>query len=331
MYRIWYVRFFIIKRVKETDAIFKRGWTHMFVKRLTIEHFGRFGYKSVNFCDTLNVIAGEDTRAVFAALNVALCNRLLRLQVSPYCISEKSRIYAETDLNGTPCISETTYCADSVDHCKARIYRDGRLLSEEEGNALFRVSLEEEECSFFINRYDYVRYVPFVELDFSNKLEKYRKAMQGEDSQNFAARTDGISLTHTFRRELKRFFRDFLPRQICPEKQLRLILDRDGRFSAEGVRPRRDFNAMEEVLFQFSCFSEVNRFWGMVQKTMGRTLKKPLFITLLMDSLDQSVPLSPFLVRAVPSDRQAFIFTEDKNIEKRLTGSADGINLIRIF
>ena len=61
----------------------------MFVKRLTIEHFGRFGYKSVNFCDTLNVIAGEDTRAVFAALNVALCNRLLRLQVSPYCISEK--------------------------------------------------------------------------------------------------------------------------------------------------------------------------------------------------------------------------------------------------
>ena len=34
----------------------------MFVKRLTIEHFGRFGYKSVNFCDSLNVIAGEDTR-----------------------------------------------------------------------------------------------------------------------------------------------------------------------------------------------------------------------------------------------------------------------------
>lgn len=47
----------------------------MFVKKLTIEHFGRFGYKNFHFCDSLNVIAGEDTRAVFAALNLALCNR----------------------------------------------------------------------------------------------------------------------------------------------------------------------------------------------------------------------------------------------------------------
>ena len=169
----------------------------MFVKRLTIEHFGRFGYKSVNFCDSLNVIAGEDTRAVFAALNVALCNRLLRLQVSPYCISEKSRIYAETDLNGTPCISETTYCADSVDHCKTRIYRDGRLLSEEEGNALFRVSLEEEECSFFINRIRLCEVCSVCGIGFFQQAGEIPKSDAGRRQSEFC-RTHRRDKSHAY-------------------------------------------------------------------------------------------------------------------------------------
>ena len=55
----------------------------MYIKKLTIEHFGRIEYKSFTFCESLNVIAGENAQAVFAALCVALCNRLLRFQVSP--------------------------------------------------------------------------------------------------------------------------------------------------------------------------------------------------------------------------------------------------------
>ena len=72
----------------------------MYIKKLTLEHFGRFEYKSFHFCDSLNVIAGENTQMVFAALCVALRNRLLRFQVSPYCLMGNSRIYAEIEAGG---------------------------------------------------------------------------------------------------------------------------------------------------------------------------------------------------------------------------------------
>lgn len=302
----------------------------MFVKKLTLEHFGGFEYKSLNFCDFLNVIAGEDTRAAFAALNVALCNRLLRLQVSPYCFSEKSRVFAEIESNGAMYISETEYCADAADHSATRLYSGGRPLAGEECHALFRESLEEEECSYFINRYDYARYVPFKELEFSRKLAEYREAMRSEDRMSFAARTDGIGLTHTFRRELKKFYGEFLPREICSAKRLRLILNEDGVFSVKDVRLRSDLSRTEEVLFQFSCFLEVNRFWGEVQRTMGRTVNKPLYVTALVDNIDRGVAFSPFTAQLLSMGRQVFIFTADRGIGKRIEGlrTENAVNIL---
>lgn len=295
----------------------------MYIKKLTIEHFGRIEYKSFNFCESLNVIAGEDTRAVFAALCVALCNWLLRFQVSPYCLMENSRIYAEIEAGGADYVSETVYCADTPEHCATNVYCDRRKLTEEERRAVFYVSMEEEECSYFVNRYDYCRYVPFAELDYSQKLAEYRKALQEENRQEFSERTDGAGTTHTFRRELKKFCDGFLPQPIRIEKQLLLTMDEDGAFLAKDVRPRMDLSATEEVLMQYLCFLEVNRFWNEVQKLMGRTAKKPLFISALPDHIDYCVDLASLLEQALELNRQVFLFTGDKDIKKRLDATKE--------
>ena len=186
----------------------------MYIKKLTLEHFGRFEYKSFHFCDSLNVIAGENTQMVFAALCVALRNRLLRFQVSPYCLMGNSRIYAEIEAGGADYVSETVYSADASEHCETNVYCGRRKLTEEELRATFHVSMEEEECSYFVNRYDYYRYVPFAELDYSKKLAEYRKSLQEENRQAFSERTDGAGTTQTFRRELKNFCYGFLPQPI---------------------------------------------------------------------------------------------------------------------
>lgn len=288
----------------------------MFVKKLTLEHFGRFEYKSFHFCDSLNVLAGEDTRAVFAALCVALCNRLLRFRVSPYCFSENSRIYAEIEAGGADYVSETVYSADAPEHCETNVYCGGRRLTEEERRTVFHVSLEEEECSYFVNRYDYYRYVPFAELDFAKKLAEYRSGLQEENRQEFSERTDGAGTTHTFRRELKRFCNGFLPQPIRLEKRLWLTMDEDGSFLSEDVRPRTDLSTTEEVLFQYSCFLQVNRFWGGMQRVMGCTVEKPLFISALVDNIDESICLSPLLAEALFLGKQVFLFTDDKKIER---------------
>ena len=288
----------------------------MFLKKLTIEHFGRIEYKSFNFCESLNVLAGEDTRAVFAALCVALCNRLLRFQVSPYCLMENSRIYAEIEAGGADYVSETVYSADAPEHCETNVYCGRRKLTEEERRAVFHVSMEEEECSYFVNRYDYYRYVPFAELDYSKKLAEYRKALQEESRKEFSARTNGIGLTHTFRKILKNFCDEFLPKQFRIEKRLWLTMDEEGCFSAKDVQPRKDLSATEDTLLQYFCFLEVNRFWGEVQKAMGRTVQKPLFISALVDNIDESICLSPLLAEALSLGKQVFLFTDDKKIER---------------
>ena len=291
----------------------------MFVKKLTVEQFGRIGYKSFSFEQPLTIFAGEETEEIFAALCVVLDNRLLRLQTTRYCFTEKSKLYAEIEKDGKVYTAEAAYDESAPNHCVARIYCGGRLLSNEERTAVFQTSFEEEECSYFINRYNYNRYVPFAELDFTKKLSDYRQGLQEENRHIFSARTDGIGLTHTFRKVLKNFCDKFLPQQLRIEKRLWLTMDEKGRFLAtKDALPHMYLPATEDTLLQYFCFLEVNRFWGEVQKAMGRTVQKPLFISALADNIDFCIELDPLLEQVLRLDRQVFLFARDKNIEDRV-------------
>ena len=142
--------------------------------------------------------------------------------------------------------------------------------------------------------------------------------MQEENRQEFSERTDGAGTTHVFRRELKNFCEVFLPKPIRIEKRLWLTMDEDGGLLSKNARADRIFSETEKVLFQYLCFLEVNRFWNDVQKAMGRTVQKPLFISALPDHIDDCVDLTELLGQTLESGRQVFLFTGDKNIERRL-------------
>ena len=293
----------------------------MFVKKLTVEQFGRIGYKSFLFEQPLTIFTGEETEEIFAALCVVPDNRLLRLQTTRYCFTEKSKLYAEIEKDGKVYMEEAAYDESAPNNCVVRIYCGGRLLSNEERTAAFQTSFEEEECSYFLNRYDYSRYVPFAELDFAKKLADYRQGLQEENRHIFSARTDGIGLTHTFRKVLKNFCDKFLPQQLRIEKRLWLMMDDEGSFSAKDVSPRKDLSATEDTLLQYFCFLEVNRFWGEVQKAMRRTVQKPLFIGALAYKIDFCIDLASLLKSALGLDRQVFLFTSDEDIGERLQGA----------
>lgn len=291
----------------------------MFVKKLMVEQFGRIGYKSFLFEQPLTIFAGEETEGIFAALCVVLDNRLLCLRTTRYCFTEKSKLYAEIEKDGKVYTAEAAYDESAPNHCVARIYCGGRLLSNEKRTAVFQTSFEEEECSYFIDRYDnYSRYVSFAELDFTKKLADYRQGLQEENRHIFSARTDGIGLTHTFRKVLKNFCDKFLPQPLRIEKRLWLMMDDEGSFSAKGVQPRKDLSATEDTLLQYFCFLEINRFWGIVQNATGRTIQKPLFIGALADNIDFCIDLGSLLKSALGLDRQLFVFTRDKNIAERI-------------
>ena len=139
----------------------------MFIKKLTVEQFGRIGYKSFSFEQPLIIFAGDATEEIFAALCIMLDNRLLRLQTTRYCFTETSKFYAEIEKDGKVYTAEAAYNENAPGRCTVRVCSDGRL-SDAERTAAFQTSIE-EECSYFVNRYDYYRYVPFVELDHTKK------------------------------------------------------------------------------------------------------------------------------------------------------------------
>ena len=293
----------------------------MFVKKLTVEQFGRIGYKSFSFEQPLTIFAGEETEEIFAALCVVLDNSLLSPQTMRYCFTEKSKLYAEIEKDGKVYTAEAAYDESAPNHCVVRIYCGGRLLSNEERTAVFQTSFEEEKCSYFIDRYDdyYSRYVPFAELDFTKKLADYRQGLQEENRQMFSAWTDGIGLTHTFRKVLKNFCDKFLPQQLRIEKRLWLTMDEKGRFLAtKDALPFMYLAATEATLLQYFCFLEVNCFWGEVQKAMRRTVQKPLFIGALAYKIDYCIDLGSLLKSALGLDRQVFLFARYKDIEDRV-------------
>ena len=295
----------------------------MFVKKLTVEQFGQIGYKSFSFEQPLTVFTGEQTEEIFAALCVVLDNRRLRLQTTRYCFTDKSKFYAEIEKGGNVYTAEAAYDESVQDHCVVRFYCGGRLISNEERTAAFQTSLEEEECSYFINRHDYYRYVPFAELDFTKKLAVYRQGLQEENRKEFSAQTDGIGLTHTFRKILKKFCNEFLPQQLRIEKRLWITMGEGGDFSVKDVQPRNDLSATEDTLLQYFCFLEVNRFWSNVQNATGRTVQKPLFISALADNIDFCIDLASLLMPALGLGRQVFLFARDKRIGERVNDIAE--------
>lgn len=159
--------------------------------------------------------------------------------------------------------------------------------------------------------------VPFAGSDFTKKLSDYRKGLQEENRQEFSARTDGVGLTHTFLRELKKFCDGFLPHRLRIEKRLWLTMDDEGRFLAKDIQSHKDRSATENTLLQYFCFLEVNRFWAEVRKAMGRTLQKPLFICALADNIDFRIDLTSLLTSASGLDRQVFLFARDENIAEK--------------
>ena len=221
----------------------------------------------------MTVFAGEETEEIFAALCVVLDNRLLRLQTTRYCFTEKSKIYAEIEKSGKVYTVEAVYDECAPAHCTVCVHSDGRSLSDEERLAVFQTSIEEEECSYFINRYDYSRYVPFAELDFAKKLADYRQGLREENRQMFSARTDGIGLTHTFRKVLKNFCDKFLPQQLRIEKRLWPTMDDEGRFLAKDVSSRKDLSVTENTLLQYFCFWKSTAFGLKCGKQWGAPCK----------------------------------------------------------
>lgn len=300
---------------------------HMVVKRLTLENLGHLGNRSFDFCSSLNVITGANCNVILAALSAAVRNVYVHVGFPQSFLAEGSHIRAEIEADGIEYVSETACGSDESERAETKVYCGGREVTAEELSAVFNISHEEEESSYFAALGSLSKNnISFKKSGFAKKIAEYKNEASGKNRREFEARTDGIGLTDTFRRELNEYCVGFLSKEIVSAKPIRLAMDADGAFVAESGWAhcnvdRSRLAAADGVLFDYFCFLEINRFWGAVRRMTGGTVPKPLFVgSDLADMTDIGTDLSPVMRETLALGRQTFLFTEfasKKNVEKR--------------
>lgn len=286
----------------------------MFIRKLSISNFGRIKRGEYKFSNRLVLFKGDDLQEVIAALCIVSCNSILRFQPTRYRFTDDSKLHAQIEHNGRLYEVEGLYDEAAPANCSVRVCCGGAELTKEEQTEIFCTGLEEEECSCFMNRYDYFRYVPFEEHDFTKKLNEYFRYIHSGKLQEFLDRRHERCDEELFIHSLKNFCCQFKPVPLKHNKNIWLTMGNDGLFVAEdsGHVPVR-ISAEEDVLLQYMCFLHTNRFWSEVRSGSGYTAKKPIIIRQFIGCSDYTAEVPQLLDSTLEFGRQVFVFDESKN------------------
>lgn len=286
----------------------------MFIRKLSVSNFGRIKHEEYKFSNRLVLFKGNDLQEVIAALCVVSCNNILRFQPTRYRFTDGSRLHAQIEHDGRLYEVEGLYDEAAPDNCSVRVCYGGAELTKEEQAEIFCTGLEEEECSCFINRYDYFRYAPFEEHDFTKKLNEYFRYIHSGKLREFLDRRHERCDEELFIYTLKNFCRRFKAVPVRRDKDIWLTMGNDGLFVVEDSRrvPVR-ISAEEDVLLQYMCFLHTNRFWSEVWSRSGYAAKKPIIIRQFIGCIDYTADVPQLLDSTLEFGRQVFVFDESKN------------------
>ena len=134
-------------------------------------------------------------------------------------------------------------------------------------------------------------------LKYSDFLSAYKKRDFDEQKESLLLRQ---SKEKAFRALLNEYIVGFKPRRISEQKNLYLDVTTQGKFIAVKKSGDKSFNydlsASEQVLFDFLCFMEFNKFRQIVNSVKDFNYKeKPLILVNFPDFLDESFDYISFL------------------------------------
>lgn len=284
----------------------------MQIEELCIENFGPIKNFGAKFCDKLNVICSEFWPDILAVLGLVAGSKVVGFNFTRHAFTQNTRIYASISGNFGKAEVELFYDSESAHGCADKIILNGSSSSFKELRASIGVSLEEEECSVFINEHDYRRYMPFAEYDFTRKLNSYLKYAPQSDKEC-------VMDTPQLKEVLHGFISSFEPVPINSSKNMRLSITNDGVFvPLWHGEVRHDLSALEREIFNYLCFVEINKFWGQVAHKCHLEELLPLFIGDLICRIDEAADITPLIDNALTLGRQTFLFFRDMRMVDRI-------------
>lgn len=284
----------------------------MQIEELCIENFGPIKNFGAKFCDKLNVICSEFWPDILAVLGLVAGSKVVGFNFTRHAFTQNTRIYASINGNFGKAEVELFYDSESAHGCADKIILNGSSSSFKELRASIGVSLEEEECSVFINEHDYRRYMPFAEYDFTRKLNSYLKYAPQSGKEC-------VMDTPQLKEILHGFISSFEPVTINSSKNMRLSITNDGVFvPLWHGEVRQDLSAAEREIFNYLCFVEVNAFWGQAAHRCNLNEQSPLFIGDFICCVDEAVDINTLIARTLTLGRQTFLFFSDMRMVDRI-------------
>ena len=192
-------------------------------------------------------------------------------------------------------------CFDKISVCKKEkdIYEIKTDNSDKVAEALYESFYHPSDCFY---RYENVVFNCTARksgLKYSDLLSAYKK-------RDFDERNEALLLKQSkekaFRALLNEYIVGFKPRRISEQKNLYLDVTTQGKFIAVKKSGDKSFNydlsASEQILFDFLCFMEFNKFRQIVNSVKDFNYKeKPLILVNFPDFLDESFDYISFLAR----------------------------------
>ena len=190
-------------------------------------------------------------------------------------------------------------CFDKISVCKKEkdIYEIKTDNSDKVAEALYESFYNPSDCFY---RYDDVVFdcaARKSRLKYSDLLSAYKRRDFDEQKESLLLK---LSKEKAFRVLLNEYIAEFKTKRISEQKNLYLDVTTQGKFIAVKKSGDKSFNydlsASEQVLFDFLCFMEFNKFRQIVNSVKDFNYKeKPLILVNFPDFLDESFDYISFL------------------------------------
>lgn len=207
---------------------------------------------------------------------------------------------------------------DKISVCKKEkdIYEIKTDNADKVAEALYESFYNPSDCFY---RYDDVVFdcaARKSRLKYSDLLSAYKRRDFDEQKESLLLK---LSKEKAFRVLLNEYIAEFKTKRISEQKNLYLDVTTQGKFIAVKKSGDKSFNydlsASEQVLFDFLCFMEFNKFRQIVNSVKDFNYKeKPLILVNFPDFLDESFDYISFL-RKQKLNRK-IIIVSDINVPK---------------
>ncbi len=240
----------------------------MIIKKIQIEDFEDVDRLETSFDPQFAVLPSEKSKTIMKALCVALKSRSLTGE-KPDQTNSDAKIEVVIDIAGTAFYINAAVSAGTTGFDHTVKTEDGKICADFY-EMIYQCAEEESLCFFTFDKKN----------RYSDRMRRYKDVEKYYAGGSFAELTDGIGNTRLFRSRLNEYVKSFMREENVFDNDRRMLISDIWKFVLNDSFDNTALSNKDDVLFEYVCFMEINRFWQELEAIRDLNhVSWPLFIS----------------------------------------------------